>query len=194
MRNGAELRPTETPLFLRLGSEVALSEDLRVKGEVSYRSSRNFPLFVEFSSAKVWDVMYLPDVSVISFDAQATYQFSQKNSGTLIVISNSTADKDSSNSVPNIPLLTLAATDRHAFDNGVVMEVFAEYVSKRWTDFAHSNANAGYVTIGGRGEYQVFDNFRIFLQVNNFLNQQYYVWDGYVERPLFVSLGVTYKW
>jgi outer membrane receptor protein involved in Fe transport len=194
VRNMLELQPSEIPVSFSLGSEISLSDNLRGRGVFNYRRVQEFPVYIELNSAKVWDVMYLPDVRVISFDAQATYQFSQKNNGSLIVTFNSTAEKDSSNSVPNVPSLTLAATDRHAFDNGVVLAVFAEYVSKRWTDFAHSNANAGYVTFGGRGEYQLFDNFRMFLQVNNFLNQQYYVWDGYVERPLFVSLGVTYKW
>jgi len=194
MRNALEIQPTETPLSLSLGSEIYFSTSLRGKGVVTYRTMHNFPVYVELNSAKVWDVMYLPDVRAISFDVQGSYQFSKGNSGTLTAGFNSTEEKGSSNSVPNIPSSIVSGAFRHSFENGIVTEVFAEYVSKRWTDFAHSNANAGYVTIGGRGEYKFLENVRALIQVNNLLNQQYYVWDGYVERPLFISLGVTYTW
>lgn len=194
MRNALELQPTEIPFSLSLGSEISFSSTLRGKAVVTYRTMHNFPVYVELNSAKVWDVMYLPDVRAISFDVQGSYQFSKGNSGTLTAGFNSTEAKDSSISVPNIPSSIISGAFRHSFDNGIVAEAFAEYVSKRWKDFAHSNANAGYVTIGGRGEYKFLDNVRALVQVNNLLNQQYYVWDGYVERPLFISLGVTYTW
>jgi len=194
MRNALELRPTEIPLSLSLGSEISFSTALRGKAVIAYRTMHDFPVYEEFNSAKVWDVMYLPDVRAISFDVQGSYQFSKENSGTLTAGFNSTEAKGSSNSLPNIPSSIVSGAFRHSFDNGIVAEAFAEYDSKRWTDFAHSNANAGYVTIGGKGEYKFLDNVRALVQVNNLLNQQYYVWDGYVERPLFISLGVTYTW
>jgi outer membrane receptor protein involved in Fe transport len=194
MRNALVLRPTEIPLSLSLGSEISFSTTLRGKAVATYRTMQNFPVYGELNSAKVWDVMYLPDIRAISFDVQGSYQFSKGNSGTLMAGFNSTEEKGSSNSLPNIPSSVVSGAFRHSFDNGIVTEAFAEYVAKRWTDFAHSNANAGYVTIGGRGEYKFLDNVRALVQVNNLLNQQYYVWDGYVERPLFISLGVTYTW
>ncbi len=194
MRDSLELRPTEIPLSLSLGSEISFSTVLHGKAVVTYRTIQDFPVYVELNSAKVWDVMYLPNISAISFDVQGSYQFSKGNSGTLTAGFNSTEQKGSSNSLPNIPSTIISGAFRHSFDNGIVTEAFAEYVSKRWSDFAHSNANAGYVTIGGRGEYKFLENVRALVQVNNLLNQQYYVWDGYVERPLFISLGVTYTW
>jgi outer membrane receptor protein involved in Fe transport len=194
MRNAIELQPTEIPLSLSLGSEISFSAALRGKAVFTYRTMHDFPVYVELNSAKVWDVTYLPDVRAISFDVQGSYQFSKGNSGTLTAGFNSSEEMGSSNSLPNIPSSIISGAFQHSFDDGIVAEAFAEYVSKRWTDFAHSNANAGYVTIGGRVEYKFLDNVRALVQINNLLNQQYYVWDGYVERPFFISLGVTYTW
>ena len=194
VRNAMELQPSEVPLSISLGSDISFSDKVRCGGVFTYRTVQNYPVYIELDSAKVWDVMYLPEVSVTGFEARGAYQFSPENTGTLVASLYSTAVKNSSNSVPNVPLLTLAGTYRRAFDNGLVIEGFAEYVTKRWTDFAHTNANAGYVSVGGRGEIQLFENFRALVQVNNLFNRQFYVWDGYVERPFFVSLGVTYKW
>ena len=194
IRNALELQSIEIPFSVSLGSEISISTTFRGKAVVTYRTMQNFPVYVELNSAKVWDVMYLPDIRAISFDLQGSYQFSKRNSGMLAVSFNSTEEKGSSNIVPNLPSAIISGAFRHSFDNGVMAEASAEYVSKRWTDVAHSNANAGYILVGGRVEYKFLDNVRALVQVDNLLNQQYYVWDGYVERPLFISLGVTYTW
>jgi len=194
IQNRLELRPNEIPFALTLGTQYAFSDRLYWSGSFSYYSERNFPFFVELNSAKVWDVMYLPDVSVARFDLEGSYAFNQSNSATLSGSLNSTQAKDSANAVPNIPLLTLSGIYRHSFSNGIVVELFAEYFSQRWKDFSHTHANAGYVNVGGKAEYQLFENFRALLQVDNLLDRQYYTWDGYVERPLFASLGVSFAW
>ena len=160
----------------------------------SYSSVQNFPVFIELNSAKVWDVMYLPKVAVTRLEVEGSYTFSRENSATFAGSVNSTQAKDSSNAVPNIPMFTVSGVYRRLFSSGIAAEIFAEYFSKRWKDFAHSGANAGYVDVGGKGEYQLLKNLRAVMQVDNILDRQYYVWDGYVERPLFISFGVTYTW
>ena len=194
IQNREELRPSEVPFALTFGSEYTFSDKFYGNGSLSYSSVQNFPVFIELNSAKVWDVMYLPKVAVTRLVVEGSYTFSRENSATFAGSLNSTQAKDSSNAVPNIPMFTVSGVYRRSFSSGIVAEVFAEYFSKRWKDFAHSGANAGYVDVGGKGEYQLLKNLRAVMQVDNILDRQYYVWDGYVERPLFISFGVTYTW
>ncbi len=194
MRNSVELQPTAFPVSIAAGAEFAFSSRLSAKGTVTYRTARDYPAFVENSSAKVWDVMYLPDATVTGGSVEGTYLLSDVNAATLAGSLNSVSLKDSSNTLPNIPSLSLSGLYSHSFGNGVMIEVLGTYVSKRWIDFAHSASNAGFFTIGGKAEYQVFERLRAILRCENLLDRQYYVWDGYQERPLFISLGVTYKW
>ena len=194
IQNREELRPSEVPFALTFGSEYTFSDKFYGNGFLSYSSVQNFPVFIELNSAKVWDVMYLPKVAVTRLEVEGSYTFTRENSATFAGSLNSTQAKDSSNAVPNIPMFTVSGVYRRSFSSGIVAEVFAEYFSKRWKDFAHSGANAGYVDVGGKGEYQLLENLRAVMQVDNILDRQYYVWDGYVERPLFISLGVTYTW
>ena len=194
IRNIVELRPSEIPFAFTLGSEYTFSDKFYGSGSLSYSTSQNFPVFIELNSAKVWDVMYLPKVDVSRLTLEGSYTFTQENSATLTGSFNSTQAKDSSNSVPNIPMFTVSGLYRRSFSGGIVAQLFAVYFSKRWKDFAHTGANAGYVDIGGKAEYQLLNNLRAVVELDNILDRQYYVWDGYVERPLFISLGVTYKW
>ena len=194
IQNRAELRPSEVPFAFTFGSEYTFSDNFYGNGSLSYSSVQNFPVFIELNSAKVWDVMYLPKVVVTRLDLEGSYTLTQENSATFAGSLNSTQANDSSNALPNIPMFTVSGVYRRSFSSGIIAEVFAEYFSKRWKDFAHSGANAGYVDVGGQGEYQLLENLRAVVQLDNILNRQYYVWDGYVERPLFISLGVTYTW
>ncbi len=194
IRNTEELRPSEVPFAFTLGSEYTFSDKFYGNGSLSYSTVQNFPVFIELNSAKVWDVMYLPKVDVARLTLEGSYTFTQENSATVTGSLNSTHAQDSSNTAPNIPMLTVSGVYRRSFSSGIVAEIFAEYFSKRWKDFAHSGANAGYIDVGGKVEYQLLDDLRAVMQLDNILDRQYYVWDGYVERPLFISLGVTYKW
>ncbi len=194
IRNVLELRPSEVPFAFTLGSEYTFSDKFSGDGSLSYSSIRDFPVFIELNSAKVWDVMYLPKVDVARLTLEGSYTFTQENSATVTGSLNSTHAQDLSNTAPNIPMLTVSGVYRRSFSSGIAAEIFAEYFSKRWKDFAHSGANAGHIDVGGKVEYQLLDDLRAVMQLDNILDGQYDVWDGYVERPLFISLGVTYKW
>lgn len=192
--DAAYVRPSEIPFSISLGSEVTPNDVVQGRASLSYRTVQNFPLFVELNSAKVWDVVYLPTVSVARVEIEGSYAFSPENSATLTASLNSTKAKDSSGAVPNIPALSLGASYWRSLGNGIDIEGYVQYQSKRWKDFTHTASNAGFIDIGGRGEYQFAENFQAVLRIDNLLDQHYYIWDGYVERPTFISVGVTYKW
>lgn len=194
VRSTVETRPTEIPFSVTCGSEVSFSEKMEGRGAVVYSRSQDYPVCVELGSAKVWDVMYLPNVSIVNFSAQGLYSISPANMMFLDISTASASAEDSANSVPNLPSFTLSGAYRHSFRDGAAIELVVGYVSKRWKDFAHSHANAGYLVVGGKAEYMVIDNLRAALKVENLLDQRYYVWDGYSERPFFVSLGLSFNW
>jgi hypothetical protein len=194
MQNSAPLQPSEIPISLSLGSDLTVDENLRGRASVTYRSIRDFPYFLELNSAKVWDVVYLPKVSETRGDLEGSYRLSQGSSATLAASLNSTMESDSANSVPNIPAFSLFGVYRRTIDAGVNVEGNVRYMSKRWTSFTHSASNAGFVDVGVKGDCQILDNLRAILEIKNLFSQHYYLWDGYVEQPIFISLGVTYKW
>ncbi|HTX18734.1 MAG TPA: hypothetical protein VMG34_08740 [Bacteroidota bacterium] len=192
--NREELRQSEVPVALTVGSDFNLDENSQGRGSLSYRSIGNYPYFMEIGSAKVWDVMYLPTVHVTEADLEGSYRLSPGGTAVLLASWNSTTEADSANSVPNIPSFRISGIYRRSIDSALSVEGYARYVSKRWTNFAHSSANAGFIDVGLRGDYRLLDNLQAELNVENLFDQHYYLWGGYLEQPAYVSLAFTYRW
>jgi outer membrane receptor protein involved in Fe transport len=145
-------------------------------------------------NAKVWEVVYLSDVQTLLIDLQASYPITDRSAVTMTAGFNSTTQKDSSRSMPYIPVFTSGILYQLTFINGITAEGTIEYVSGRYTDFQHRHSAPAYLLLGAKGEYEFIQNLRGIVQCTNLLNQNYVIWDGYRERTLFVSFGLTYKW
>ena len=61
----------------------------------------------------------------------------------------------------------------------------------RWLD--EQNRAPAFVDISWRVERQILPILTLFVEMNNLLNQQYYRWRGYQERPLDFYLGIWTK-
>ncbi len=192
--NAVSIEPNDVRFAINGGAEVQLNDRLRGVASLSYKLVRHYTSFLENSAARTWAVVYVPSVHLTTLDMQAGYRISDQNSLTASVTLTSGAAKDSSNMLPYLPALRAGGVYRHNFNFGIAVEGYAEYISKQWNDFARTRSNAGYVSAGGRAEYAVHRDVRIFMQVSNLFDQHYYVWDGYLERTLYVALGLTYTW
>jgi hypothetical protein len=70
--------------------------------------------------------------------------------------------------------------------------IWSDFIGKRPYDL-DGNKLAGYYLPGGRIEYRFTDDFGLYLKVNNILDQEYEIWNGYTERLFQVYGGVTIK-
>ncbi|MDE3057993.1 MAG: TonB-dependent receptor [Bacteroidota bacterium] len=192
--NAVLVEPNDLRLAIEGGAETQFNDRLRGVASVSYKLIRKYTSFLENDAARNWTVIYLPEVHVATFDAQAAYRISDQSSFSASFTVTSATAKDSLPSLPYVPAFRAGGVYHRNFDFGIAVEGYAEYISKQWSDFAHTRANAGYVSAGGRAEYDLHSDVRMFMQVSNLFNQHYYVWDGYLERTFYISLGVTYTW
>ncbi|TVQ15548.1 MAG: hypothetical protein EA364_01815 [Balneolaceae bacterium] len=70
--------------------------------------------------------------------------------------------------------------------------IWSDYIGARPYN-GDGNKLAGYYLPGGRIEYRFTDDFGLYLKVNNILDQEYDIWNGYTERLFQVYGGVTLK-
>jgi hypothetical protein len=192
--NAVSIEPNDVRFAVNGGAEIQLNDRLRGIASLSYKLIRGYTSFLENNTARTWIVVYVPTVHLTTLDVQTAYRFSDQNSLTASVTLTSGVAKDSSNMLPYLPALRAGGVYRHNFNFGIAVEGYAEYISRQWNDFAHTRSHAGYVSAGGRAEYAVHHDVRVFMQVSNLFDQHYYVWDGYLERTLYVALGLTYTW
>ncbi len=190
----AQIVPTDTRLNLYAGMEYSPVEFITATVKLSYKQINNYPTFYDKDSAKVWEVLYLSGVRSTKFDVSTLFRLNQKQNVTAYVSWQAIKQKDSSGALPYIPKFLIGTIYHHFFDFGLHTEAFVEYNSSRFTDFSNTHANAGYLFTGIKADIELFGQFRGFSEVNNIINQHYYVWNGYQERTIFFLLGVSYNW
>lgn len=188
------LTPTDTRVNVYGGMEFSPIEELTTTVKVTYKHINNYPTFYDKDSAKVWEVLYLSGIRSIKIDLSALYRLNQKQNVTAYFSTQSVRQKDSSGVVPYLPKFTCGAAYHHFFDVGLHAEAFAEYNASRFTDFSNGHSNAGYVYTGVKAEIEMFGQFRGHAELTNLIDQQYFVWNGYQERTVFLLLGISYHW
>lgn len=189
-----QLIPTDTRINLYAGTEFSPMEELTATFKMTYKHVNNYPTFYDKNSAKVWEVLYLSGIRSTKFDLSAQYRLNQKQSVTAYGSAQTVKQKDSSVVLPHIPKFVIGAAYHHFFDVGLQMEAFAEVNGGRFTDFSNGHTNAGYVSTGVKAEIEMFGQFRAHAELNNLIDQQYFVWNGYKERTVFLLLGISYHW
>ncbi len=190
----AEIVPSDTRLNLYAGMEYSPVEFMTITVKLSYKHINNYPTFYDKDSAKVWEVLYLPEVRSTKFDVSTVFRLNQKQNVTAYVSLQTVKQKDSSLVLPYIPKFTIGTVYHHFFDFGLHAEAFVEYNSARFTNFMNTHLNAGYLSTGVKADIELFEQFRGFAELNNLVNQHYYVWNGYQERTIFLLLGVSFNW
>jgi hypothetical protein len=194
INTAAAVMPTDNRVNLYMGMEFAPLDEIVITAKGSYKHLNNYVTFYDRDSAKVWEVLYLSGIRSTKFDLSALYRLNQKQNVTAYFSTQSVKQADSSKSMPHVPRFTLGAVYHHFFDVGLHAEAFMEYHSSRFTDFANSHSNAGYLSSGVKADMELFGQFRGYAELNNALDQHYYLWNGYQERTVFVMLGISYHW
>jgi hypothetical protein len=70
--------------------------------------------------------------------------------------------------------------------------IWSDYIGERPYNL-EGDKLPGYILPGGRIEYRFTDSFGLYLKVNNILDRDYQVWNGYTERLFQIYGGVTIK-
>jgi hypothetical protein len=190
----AALLPTDTRLHLYMGMEFTPVEEITVTAKVSYKHIDNYPTFYDKDSAKVWEVLYLSGIRSTKFDLSALYRLNQKQNVTAYFSTQTVRQKDSIGLMPYLPRFTVGSAYHHFFDFGLHAEAFAEFNSTRYTNFSNTHTTSGYLYTGVKAEMELFKQFRGHAELNNMIDQHYYVWNGYRERTIFLLLGISYQW
>lgn len=67
------------------------------------------------------------------------------------------------------------------------------YIAERFTDLENQNKLNSYIDLRFKAEYSVSEMLNIFLRLENLMNNNISIWNGYKERGLFITGGVLLK-
>ncbi len=67
------------------------------------------------------------------------------------------------------------------------------YVAGRYADLDNTIELADYIDLFLAADYKLNKKFNIFININNLLNENIYIWRGYREQGLFLNAGLLYR-
>lgn len=190
----AHILPTDTKFHYYMGIEALPAENLTLSVKLAYKMINNYPIFYDRDSAKVWEVLYLSGIRSTKVDLSATLRLNPEQNVTAYFSSHMVKQKDSSGTLPNIPKFSIGSVYHRFFEFGLHAEAFLEFHASRYTNFSNAHSNAGFVSSGMKAEMELFRQFRGYAELNNMLNQRYYLWNGYLERTVYLLVGISYQW
>jgi len=98
------------------------------------------------------------------------------------------------NIAPYNPLIRVSLNyQKKMMDDKLLAGGELRYIGKRYADFANEIELEGYVDLKLNASYKILSNFKVELVLDNLLNSDIYIWQGYKERGLFFGLKAYYQ-
>lgn len=94
---------------------------------------------------------------------------------------------------PYVPAITASASYDRSFTSQLLTQVHVVYVGDRWADLSNTVQLSGYVDLRLGAKYAVSNALTVQLRAHNLLGSSIMLWEGYRERGIFVSGGITWK-
>jgi hypothetical protein len=176
-----------------LGGKILATNDITVVPQVSYEAARYFPFFASAPSNDI-SLYYASKAKIFKVSLRSEYVKDRFSAD--IMLSMRSAKADSLGSIPNLsPFDMTAEVSYHMTKEFEVKESFL-FFSGRYSDLALKSKLNGFALINLHLSYDVNGGlipFEVFADINNLLNQKYYIWQGYREFPVVLSIGVSGK-
>ena len=100
---------------------------------------------------------------------------------------------DNDKQAPNMPALTAAADYKRQWTKEFGTQIGLIYIGERYADLDNSTSLDGFVNLGISANYQIINDFKVYIDFDNLTNSGIFMWNGYKEKGLFMSLGLLWQ-
>ncbi|PKL89654.1 MAG: hypothetical protein CVV23_04060 [Ignavibacteriae bacterium HGW-Ignavibacteriae-2] len=69
-----------------------------------------------------------------------------------------------------------------------------QYFGDSYSDQKNSNKLPNMINLGVMGKLEMFNNFKITVELENLLNRSNYIYSNYKEKPVDIIAGIEYRW
>lgn len=114
------------------------------------------------------------------------------------VVSNITAQQTSlsdfsSSSIPYFPNIYVSTEFNKQWSDKFGTKIGFDYVGDRFADLENKVMLDPYLNIKIGANYFIMNNLKLFVNFENLLNSDIYIWNAYKERGIFASIGARYN-
>jgi outer membrane cobalamin receptor len=161
---------------------------------LNYSQTDNVPVFVDRNSTGMWDVLYSGTTKILSLDGELYARLSDADNLGASVSIRSNKNSSTGNRNPYFASFLSSASYQHRFAFGLTMGSALQIVGSRSVDLAGSRTLPAFVVLNLDAEYVVVPRWSLIVTLNDLLNQEQTMWEGYPGLQRTVSLGTSFVW
>ncbi len=157
---------------------------------LNFKAFKDFPIYVDEDE----DGFYAVEFERVQFTELKGLGYFNYRGGELIlgIVLNSSYNARNKKTVPYYPSFSANLEYKHRFAFGFVINLKIDLISSRVYNFSGDELK-GFALVNLGAEYEVFRNFKVFLNFDNLLNQKFYIWHRYLEPNTVFIGGIEYK-
>ncbi len=185
------LRNTQTYASVTLGSRIGTLSSLTLIPEINYKAFKYYPLFVSYQLNNS-QLVYAESAKIFSVSVTAAYREEYFSAG--VTARFRKGETDLLTSIPNLPPFDLNVSASYEFTQSFVARGWFLFLSSRYSDPALTRRLDPVGLLHFRLSYYTKIAtlpFTFFIDGMNLLNQKYFIWQGYQEFPLTLSIGLS---
>lgn len=166
------------------------SQRVQIVAGMEFRQTTRSAIWVD-TVAGVFDVEYR-DVTALSARLEMSYQPTSRDRVLLTGIVQ-TAVTSSDVTVTYTEPIRLDAAYRRYWTSSLTSEIGLQYVGRRWADLGNSREIDAFLDLHARLSYALGHGMDLVVTADNLVNSTIILWNGYRERGIFVSAGVSWR-
>src|SRR3989339_808066 len=158
---------------------------------VEFAMVQRRPIYFDTSGGAAFAINYT-DITQLEAFAELNYYISTMDEVSADIVLDK-SEIEGGKTVPySIPLKFALDYKRKWLKNfGTQIGIF--YISERFTDLQNQNKLNSYVDLRLKADYSVSEMLNIFVRLENLMNNDIRIWNGYKERGLYITGGVLLK-
>ncbi len=167
------------------------SERFSLSGGIKFGVTDDTPVFVNLDSASF--ITSYQNVSKAQIILEGFVEPTNIDDIVFNITANITNMSDNNKMQPYIPQLKFSASYKRQWIKRFGTIIGFDYIGERYTDLENEKSLDGYIDLKTKFFYNVNKDIQVFLNFENLLNSDIYIWNFYKERSLFFSAGLFWK-
>ncbi|HRP01168.1 MAG TPA: TonB-dependent receptor [Candidatus Kapabacteria bacterium] len=170
-------------------------QELSVSTLFNFAHKDRIPVFIDdsFIQLGTFNLSYQTGTIIKSvFEANWKIESTGNIVANLTAIQSSLSDYSSS-SIPYYPNISIGVEYIKQWNHKFGTKIGLDYVGERYVDLINSKKLDAYLNIKLGADYKILDNMKLFVNFENLINSDIYIWNGYKERGIFASIGARYN-
>ncbi|MCL5268753.1 MAG: hypothetical protein M1469_11735 [Bacteroidetes bacterium] len=187
------LRNTQNYADITLGGRIGVLSSLTIIPEFGYEASKYYPMFVSYPLNNS-QLIYAERAAIFSASVTASYRTEYFNTDATLRFQR--GQTDLLTSIPNLAPLDLNLSAGYKLTPDIEAKGWFLFLSSRHSDPSLATRLDPVGLLNFRLSYHTRIAtlpFTFFIDGKNLFNQRYFIWQGYQEFPLTLSVGLSSK-